>query len=331
MILSLSIHAQGGKEFLQWLKEYSPTGYFVINDYETRANKPGDHKQWIRSTTVPLPVVPVHETGHMRNMELNSDGDTRRSYYIGNLKDFSIRPNFSPFNSKEMMADIPASLENFQTDFYISGKAGVDAASQSGGMIDIMEEWNQYIVGLKADVEMVACYKANFNTTQNWNDLANDANSSIQSVTEFRYFVLRYIMWAQKKYPATYAKIIGASDLKELYTYLVQYAEKTAQEWIALMTEKNMDTKTKNGFDWYWKFQVELQKPEYVELEKLMLVTPVRIALNRPVPPGLLGEGERTAVFDLQGRRIPASQAIRAIHVLRGKSETMAVLNRPGQ
>lgn len=82
---------------MEWLKEYSPTGYFVINDYETRANKPRDHKKWDLGTTSPLGAVAVHETGHMRNLDLNSK-DGRKSYYIGNLKDYAFTPDFTPFS-----------------------------------------------------------------------------------------------------------------------------------------------------------------------------------------------------------------------------------------
>jgi hypothetical protein len=137
--LASTVLGQGGKTFIQWLQQYSPTGYFVINDYEIRANKPGYHLQWIEGNTLPLGAVAVHETGHMRNLTVNSTGGAK-SYYIGNLKDYKFTPNFTPFHSTEILVDIPEPLRNFITEVYIEGGPGL--YSVGSGMIGLMEECN---------------------------------------------------------------------------------------------------------------------------------------------------------------------------------------------
>lgn len=297
--------AQGGKEFLQWLKEYSPTGYFIINDYETRANKPGDHKQWLTANAAaPMPGVAVHETCHMRD-GLNSKSGYE-SIFVGLGIDYSIKRDFQPFNSKEIMADIPDSMVNFQTDVYISNKANTNAYSQEGGLIGIMGEYNAYIAELKSGVELAACIKANFNTRKNWDDLGNDMTTAVWSNSEFRYFCLRYILMAKRKYPATYTTITTGENWRKAYTLLVHYAEPTLDQWKAVLEAQNMDTRTENGFDWYWKFWNEIQKPEYKDLEKIMLLAPTGVSpyLSRPraEPPLLGGMSGR---FDLTGRLVP--------------------------
>jgi hypothetical protein len=212
---------QGGKTFIQWLQQDSPTGYFVINDYETRANKPGYHLQWIEGQTLPLGAVAVHETGHMRNLEVNGKGGAK-SYYIGNLQDYKFTPNFTPFHSTEILVDIPEPLRNFITEVYIEGGPGL--YSVGSGMIGLMEEWNQYITGPKSGVEMAECFRNHFNTTQNWNELTNDVTTSVWSNAEFRYFILRYVITARNKHPDVYAKIAAGQEIRQCYTHLVQFA-----------------------------------------------------------------------------------------------------------
>ena len=309
LLLGPSIYGQGGKTALEWLKQYSPTGYFIINDYETRANKPGDHKQHLSVTTSPVTATAVHEICHMRN---GFNGGNANSYYIGNLKDYKFAKSFTPFNSKEMMPDIPAALVNFQTDVYISGAAGTSGAySQVGGLYGIFEEFDAYVTEVKSSAEMGACFKANFNAPKNWNDLAGEIITSVWSNSEFRYFSLRYILWAQKKYPDTYAKILASKEIRQCYTYLTQFADLAINEWMAVLKEQNMDTKTQNGFDDYWKYWNEIQKPEYKELEKLLLIDPVGLA--RPMltrgKPGLTLDGMPPGLFDLRGRMMPSRQS----------------------
>lgn len=292
--------AQGGKEFLQWLKEYSPTGYFIIDTYETGTNKPGDHKQWLNGQTRPFPAVAVHESGHMRNLELLAK-NSYKNYYIGDLKDYKLIPPFKPFSSSVILPDIPTALRNFQTEVYIQGGEGM--YSVSFGILGIMEEWNQYITGLKSGVEMSACFKAHFNTTKDWDDLGNDMTTSVWSNAEFRYFCLRYLMRAKTDHADVYAKITASPEMRQAYTHLVNFAEKTMAEWIAVLEAQKMDVKTRNGFDWHWKFWNEIQKAEYKEIEKVMLIPSTAI---RP----LAGRSDLTMTtlsngrFDILGRSL---------------------------
>jgi hypothetical protein len=131
------------------------------------------------------------------------------------------------------------------------------------------------------------------------------------STTQFRYFLLRYTLWAKKKYPDVYTKITTNQGLRECYTHLVRYAEQTAQEWIDVLRAQNINTTTSHGFDWYWKFQGEIQKQEYKELEKILLVTSVAIAPRA----AQLRIARFTAempgdFFDLRGRRMSPGPAI---------------------
>ena len=281
--LALGARAQGGKEFIAWLQEYSPTGYFVIHDYETRDNKPGDHKQWLNGQTRPFPAVAVHECNHMRN-GLGS-ANNKDTYFLGGTEDFPLTHSFTPFNTKEITADIPEALVNFQTDVYISGKSapGDNMYSQIAGIYGVFEEYDAYITGLRSIVEMSACFKAHFNAKQDWSDLGNDATTSVWSNQEFRYFCLRYILCARAKHPDVYNKIIADAKLKEFYGRLIHYAEAVIADWIAVLEAQKMDTKTENGFDWHWKYVAELKKPEYVELEKILLGGSVGLATRVPI------------------------------------------------
>ena len=311
LVAATLARAQGGKEFLEWLKEYSPTGYFVINDFETRAKKTGDHKQWLNGQTAPYPAVAVHECNHMRNGEMRPAGGGD-SYFLKLGEDFALPRSFTPFNSKEMTEDIPEALVNFQTDVYISGKAGPgdNMYSQVAGIYGIFEEYSAYVIGLKSIVEMSACFKDHFNSKKEWDALGNDGTTSVWSNQEFRYFCLRYVLRARAKHPEVYAKIIADAKLREFYTRLTASASATVAAWKVVLDGKGMDTKTGNGFDWHWKFVDELAKQEYVDLEKILLTASVAIAPVRSARPGvrILPIG----TYDALGRsfRIPATGSL---------------------
>jgi hypothetical protein len=306
-----SARAQGGKDFLQWLKEYSPTGYFIIDTYEAGTNKPGDHKKWLEGQTRPFPAVAVHESGHMRNLELLAKNNFK-SYYIGDQKDYKLIPSFKPFSSSVILPDIPAALRNFQTEVYIQGGEGM--YSVSFGILGIMEEWNQYITGLKSGVEMSACFKAHFNSSKDWDDLGNDMTPSVWSNAEFRYFCLRYLIRAKTDHADVYAKITTSPEMRQLYTHLVAFAEKTMAEWIAVLEVQKMDTRTRNGFDWHWKFWNEIQKAEYKEIEKVMLIpsTAIRPLAGRA---GLAMPAFPEGRVDILGRSMRTGAPMRGNHV----------------
>lgn len=274
LLSNIRVYGQGGKEFLQWLKEYSPTGYFVINDYETNANKPGFHKAYIMDKNAPIPVVPVHEVCHMWNWQYGGATGKAYGYFIGNNKGCKVTPDFKAFNSKLIAGDIPAELRTTITDIYIiKGVNGQETGSMVNGLFGIMDEYSTYVTGLKAGVEMGACLKANFNKAEHWNSLANEASSAVEGSPEFRYFILRYILYAKKAYKDIYDKIIASREIREVYTILKQFHEQTMKEYIALLTSQNMDTQSGNGFSWYKKFNAELEKQEYKDLENLLLTT----------------------------------------------------------
>ncbi len=275
-----ALHAQGGKTALQWLQEYSPTGYFIIHDYETRAAKPDAHKEHLSVTTSPVTATAVHEISHMRD-GFNSKGNNN-SYFIGDGKDFALPKSFTPFNSIEMTPDIPPELVNFQTDVYISGKAGtLGAFSQVGGLYGIFEEYDAYATEVVSTAEMAPCFKAHFNSAKDWEDLAGEITTSVWSNSEFRYFSLRYILWAKKKHPDVYQQIIASQSVRECYTRLKALADRGITAWIAALEDRGLDAKTGHGFDWYWKYYAELQKPEYTDLEKILLLPSVALAPRR--------------------------------------------------
>ena len=75
--------------------------------------------------------------------------------------------------------------------------------------------------------------------------------------------------------------------------------------------------------DWHWKFWNEIQKPEYKELEKLLLVAPVSIARQAGKPPSLnliQVSGLPVGGFDLLGRNLGGRRASFGIKVLNAGS-----------
>ncbi len=299
-------HAQGGKTMLQWLQEYSPTGYFIIHDYETRSNHPGFHLQWVKDKPFPMAGTPIHETSHALDNYNSMSTVGSFSYPIGGGKTLKVIAPFTPFFSSEMAVDIPQSLRNSATSTYIM--TGSNNMSVGSGLYGLFEEWSAYTTELKAISEMAPCIKAHFDTKDNWFDFVNDEYFVTPDEIEFRYFALRYIMYAKKKYPDIYTKILASKETKAIYTALVQYSDLAHKEWEAAMLAQKLDTKTENGWSDYWLFYNELQKQEYKDLEKL-LIDPVQIIAQKSFgryanPSWIFEPGVNVAFYRLGGQMI---------------------------
>jgi hypothetical protein len=194
-----------------------------------------------------------------------------------------------------------------------------------------MEEWNQYITGLKSGVEMAECFRNHFNTTQNWSELTNDVTTSVWSNAEFRYFILRYVITARNKHPDVYSKIATGQEIRQCYTYLVQFAEQTMAEWIAILKSRNLDTLTRNGFDWHWKYWNEIQKQEYKDLEKILILpsTPIVRHDRNPSTPGWVADAGMGVLFDLRGRAVRRAKAVPGAYILRPETGDRVLRVRP--
>lgn len=305
--LALPGYGQGGKEFFEWAKLYSPTSVFIITEAEK--SQAGFHKQFVRTEAIPIPAVPVHESCHLFNSRFGGNGSGQYGYFVGNNQARKVAINFQPFNSKLIAADIPADLRTFITDVYIiSGVGGNQPASMSNGAWGIMDEYAAYGSGLRSDIEFAACIKANFDAPKNWGTLALDAQPSVEASQQFRYFVLRYALYAKKNYPDIYQKILASQETREAYTAILQFHAQNIKEWAAVLGAQKMDTAKGNGFDVYRKFLAELEKPEYTEMEKLLLVTPSGIVSRFPDSRQGLARFHRAdvsvGIFDFRGRTL---------------------------
>jgi len=283
-LICTALYAQARKEFIEYLKEYSPTGYYIISEYEKKANKPGYHKQFIENKTIPLPVVAVHEVCHMWNWEIGggiSGSGKQFGFCLGYNEIFVAKIAFKIFKSSEMKGTIPSELQTSITDIYINGNSSVgETGSIIHGLYGIMDEYSTYVNGLKSLVEMYQCFKKEFNTKENWPKYCLSGSASIEASTEFRYFILKYILYAKEKYKTEYDKIIADQEIRQVYTRLTRYHERTAAEYLAIVDSINITlqsmgasplSEAQYGIDWYKKFKNELQKQVYLDLEKILL------------------------------------------------------------
>lgn len=309
--LALPGHAQGGKEFFEWAKLYSPTSVFIITEAEK--SQPGFHKQFVRNEPVPVPAVAVHESCHMFNFRIGGNENGGYGYYVGNFQSRKVTINFQPFNSKKIAPDIPANMRTGMSDLYITtGIGGAEGASMIFGAWGIMNEYSAYGTGLKSCVEFATCIKANFDQPKNWGVLALDAQPSVEASQQFRYFTLRYILHAKKNYPDIYEKTLTSQQTREAYSAIVQFHAQTILEWKAVLAANKMDTLNDNGFDVYRKFRTELEKQEYVDLEKLLIIPVVAIAPKLPDSRATLApffnSDVSVAILNMQGKVFLSTQ-----------------------
>lgn len=293
LLISHASYGQVRKEFIDYLQEYSLTGYHIITEYEKKVNKPGYHEQFIEDKNMPLPVVAVHEVCHMWNWEIGggiSGSGKQFGYCLGYNESFVAKIAFNYFKSSEIKATIPSDLHTTITGIYIDGTSG-EVGSIFFGLYGILDEYAAYINGLKSLVEMYQCFKKEFNTKENWPKYCMSGTSSIEALPEFRYFILKYILYAKYKYKTEYDKIIADQDIKQLYTRLTRYNERTAAEYLAIFDSVNITLESMGasplseeyyGIGWYNKFKTELAKQVYQDLDTILLTDVTSIELTLP-------------------------------------------------
>lgn len=192
----------------------------------------------------------VHEECHMfTSYDFFSD-----RFYIGNGESVSVRRT-NVFDSAEMTATIPEALRTFRFNTYVGLEADALMSSRQFGVYGLMNEFTAYCWGTN-----------NYVQTYDYRVSHGDRTMSNEWIAyaEFRYYILRYMLYAKANYPTVYQGILDNNDfcrafitVDSIYAGVINRLHEKAGGYLY-------------GQEEYDALMAEMAKPEYQEMMALL-------------------------------------------------------------
>jgi hypothetical protein len=220
-------------EFLLYLsKNYSANALAILNyrspDYYTQWAKGNSHREMLNNYgTV------VHETCHSANFDIG--GFQSKGFYINSKIEIKV-PTSRVFKSSELDKFIPDNVKNkiFRYKTYVKGEEGeVEISSISDGIFGLMDEFDAYYQGTRAEVELYGYYKtfSSYTAPYDWASYILNCYSTIYAYYEFRLFIAWYLKYAKKEYPEIFKSLIENKNLKVVYTLIDKAYKQTIDQY----------------------------------------------------------------------------------------------------
>ena len=205
---------------LALLDAYDPDGAFLIrNTSETMT------MAWFRGLdTIGEGYDDMGSAVHEQCHEYTdySPGDLHRNPYTGRYMDASERiyvgggkavqvEMTDVFDSVEMVDEVPEELRGNRFDTYVNTSDST-LASRQHGIYGLLNEYTAYCWGMNTRNLLEPYGYAN--------DLipAGMLSDYYMSFAEFRYYMLKYLLYAQENYPEVYIEVIENDSFREAFT-----------------------------------------------------------------------------------------------------------------
>ena len=195
----------------------------------------------------------VHEECHIAGFSDNSF--IRRSYYVGG--GYVVLDKTPVFDSKEMIGTIPQSLRTFRFDTYLGSTAPANMASRCEGPYGLLDEYNAYCWGTNNELKTFDyCMRSGKRAWSN----------SWLAQAEFRYYILRYMLYARDYHPDVYQGILNNYSFRQAFTMVDTRFEAVVRE----LHQKLPDYAIQFAKGEYDALMAEMEKPEYQEMRALL-------------------------------------------------------------
>ena len=146
----------------------------------------------------------VHEQLHGYT---GSAGWKQEYIYVGNGN--SVTVSFTDvFDTAEMAAEIPEGLRTFRYDDYVSPDAEPAMASRQFGPYGLLNEYAAYCWGMNNDLR----------TADYFGDSPYSTTNTYVAFMEFRFYILRYMLYAKEHHPAVYQGVLNNASFREAFS-----------------------------------------------------------------------------------------------------------------
>ncbi len=255
--------SQEEEKALALLKKYNHDGYFIITEYikspssykfgnsSMSISKDNSFKHYIDGTKTQDIVnslgTVVHEMNHaftgiyayqkIKNNDFDYD-----CIYIKDKK-YIIVKYTETFPSKLIEKIVPKKLQTFRFSTYIS-KSSKYQSTQSSGIYGLLDEFNAYYQGTKTDFLMYDYY---LNETKgeikDWQSFMRNFDGTYFAYAEFRFYILKYLIYAKKNEKEIYENIIVNNSFKEAFNTVDTEFSKLISDYFILRTKllKNLE------------------------------------------------------------------------------------------
>jgi len=213
------------EKILELLNEYSPEGIDIVTRYIEIENSlnPADPSEFLTSPPFTdenivksLPVV-VHESHHgllrygqelIGNFIGRGDIAFDHGYYYFTADDFSLVKTTKTFPSRELVKLFPDSIQNqFLYLPYLEGMSEIQS-TQVSGIFGLLGEYCAYYRSAKTTADLYGFYEK-MGPEANWQRFLIDITFYLYATSEFRYFILTYLDYAEQNHPDIYKQLIS--------------------------------------------------------------------------------------------------------------------------
>ena len=136
-------------------------------------------------------------------------------FYLGDGQ-FTLVKKTPAFPSKELVPFIPERLRTYRFADYINTDEKLQS-TQNEGIYGLLDEFNSYYLGTKAAFDLLPYYEKK-GSSVDWHDYFTGVNTTYYGCLEFRFYILKYLMYAKEHRPDMYRGFMKRKDL--LYTFL---------------------------------------------------------------------------------------------------------------
>ncbi len=299
---------------LSILKKYAPEGYEVINTYENAAykykigettitlNEPGSFMRYVsgrkKEDILASLGTAVHEfnhgyTSHLPYQIIEASngkipytfGDDYLVYFINSQEKILVKTS-PTFPSKTLANTIPKELRTFRFSTYIQGSS----STQDQGIYGLLDEMNAYRMDTQTSFLLYDYYKNELKAEdEKWLEYMQNIDGTLFAHMEFKYYILKYLLHAQKKEPETYQGIVQNQRFKEAFLKIEKNFTDLANVYFERRNTILADIKAKglnvdidqeytyigntgigNFMEVYVRLQEELKKQEYEAMMKIL-------------------------------------------------------------
>ena len=299
------------KFVMDLMKKYSPTGYYILHETAAAPSvyNTEDFSVCINSADFTMYIEENEETAIIFSLntivhEMCHDYATRmvpvvskgavmdfsgyKALYTGGNETILVKIT-KTFRAAEMASSFPAHLRTFRFETYVSTESSV-GGTQVNGAYGFLDEMNAYYHGTKAMMDMMPYFKSTMPQTQKtWEKFILDTGDSMAGCLEQKMFLLRYLMYAEKKYPRIYRGIMENREFRKAYTRiesninaLLERYHSQALEICGIMKGLGLDAKMSGGVLYFGSTSPEIfvdtrvmllkefRKDEYVRIIKVL-------------------------------------------------------------
>ena len=286
---------------LALLDKYCPNGSYILRDSEANGD---DFMTWMNmGSLMEMIDTAVHEECHGYTIKNGTGGyiydpssgkytsDLSYAYYVGEGSHILV-PELSSYKTEEIAAIVPESLRTDRYSTYVG--ADSELSANLNGIYGLMNEFTAYSWGSLAGISLYEYYLTQPITAENWLKYIGISSGTYQAYSEFKFFILSYMIYAKDNYPEIYAETMGNQAILDTFRIVEARYRATVERYFdnldkleAYLNDNGLYALRKNDVfyisddglsysgvgtfaDVYNLLENAMQAPEYVEMYNLM-------------------------------------------------------------